>query len=174
MGSHTISDADSSAHVMNSIRRLVRALRLFDREAERRIGLSGAQVFILRNLSTGEGISINELAARTCTDQSSVSVVVQKLVDRKLVRRSRADADKRRVELTITPAGRQRLESAPTTAQERMISALHEMPATTRRQLATHLHELVRNLGLDQEPATLFFEDSSQKRSAVKRSARGA
>lgn len=91
MGAHTF-DRDSRL-VLDCIRRIVRALRLFDREAEKRVGLSGAQVFVLEKLADGGGASINELADRTHTHQSSVSVVVQKLVDRKLVRRSSSARD---------------------------------------------------------------------------------
>ncbi len=77
MGTHT---TDPAREVMDSIRRLVRLLRVFDSEAQKTAGFSAAQVFVLRQLRDGDEASINELARRTCTDQSSVSVVVAKLV----------------------------------------------------------------------------------------------
>ena len=77
MGAHTF-DHDFRV-VLDCIRRIVHVLRLFDREAEKRVGLSG-QVLCWKNFSDGGGASINELADRTHTHQSSVSVVVHKLV----------------------------------------------------------------------------------------------
>jgi MarR family transcriptional regulator, lower aerobic nicotinate degradation pathway regulator len=157
MGAHT-SDSDSRV-VLDCIRRVVRVLRLFDREAEKRVGLSGAQVFILEKLRDGGGVSINELAERTHTHQSSVSVVVQKLVDRKLVRRSSSPRDARRVEQSLTDRGRRLLRSAPPAAQERLIASLAAFPSARRRLLARLLTELIRKSGIERHPPTLFFED---------------
>jgi DNA-binding MarR family transcriptional regulator len=160
MGANLSSAAEDAVQVMNSIRRLVQALRRFDRRAESSTGLSGAQVFVLHHLRDGSAVSVNELAARTCTDQSSVSVVAKKLIDEKLVRGARSRRDGRRVELSITPLGRRCLDAAPESAQGRIIAALHGMPSQRRRQLADSLQELVRGVGLENDPATLFFEDA--------------
>jgi DNA-binding MarR family transcriptional regulator len=163
MGAHTF-DADSR-RVLDSIRRIVRALRLFDREAEKRFGLSGAQLFVLQQLGDGNAISINELAGRTHTHQSSVSVVVQKLVDRKLVRRSPSAKDARRVELSLTQRGRRLLRSAPLAAQDRLITSLANLTKTRRKLLSDLLSELIQKTGIERHPPTLFFEDQSPRRS---------
>src|SRR5580658_6655719 len=73
--------------VMDALRRVVRALRLTARDAERSAGISGAQLFVLQSLADQAAASLNELAERTLTDQSSVSVVVKRLVARRLVAR---------------------------------------------------------------------------------------
>src|SRR4051812_17880436 len=109
MGPHTISSgrADDTRSVLDSIRRIVRALRVSSRAAEKQVGLSGAQLFVLQKLAEGERpLSINELAERTLTHQSSVSVVVQRLVAKRLVVVARAPSDRRRTELTLSAAGR--------------------------------------------------------------------
>ncbi|HEX3345342.1 MAG TPA: helix-turn-helix domain-containing protein, partial [Polyangiaceae bacterium] len=72
---------------MDALRRVVRDLRLSARDAERSAGISGAQLFVLQSLRNEAAASLNELAERTLTDQSSVSVVVKRLADRKLVAR---------------------------------------------------------------------------------------
>jgi DNA-binding MarR family transcriptional regulator len=61
--------------VLNALRRIVRDLRLGARDAERSAGISGAQLFVLQALADERASSLNELADRTHTDQSSVSVV---------------------------------------------------------------------------------------------------
>jgi DNA-binding MarR family transcriptional regulator len=159
MGSHTF-DADARL-VLDSIRRIVRALRLFDRETEKRFGLSGAQVFVLQKLGDGKAISINELADRTHTHQSSVSVVVQKLVDRRFVSRSPSAKDARRVELSLTQRGRRLLHSAPPAAQDRLIISLAAFSKTRRNLLSELLTELIQKTGIERHPPTLFFEDQS-------------
>jgi MarR family transcriptional regulator, lower aerobic nicotinate degradation pathway regulator len=160
MGTNTISDVESqTAAVMDSLRTLVRALRVSTRSVEREIGISGAQLFVLQQLAHAPARSVNELAARTRTHQSSVSTVVSRLVDRALVARAPAAGDGRRMELAITGAGRAVLDRAPRSAQVRMVEALGRMPAGQVRALAEGLAALVREAGMQDLPASFFFED---------------
>ena len=165
MVSHTNPGSDPDARsVLDSIRRIVQELRLFDRRAEHRVGLSGAQLFVLQRMRDGVAVCINELAQRTYTHQSSVSVVAQKLVDRKLVRRARSKADGRVVELTLTDKGRRLLRGAPAAAQDRLVGALRKLSAPRRRRLKVLLAELVRNAGIGDQAPPLFFEDGIGRR----------
>ena len=164
MVSHTNPGPDPDARsVLDSIRRIVQELRLFDRRAEHRVGLSGAQLFVLQKMRDGGAACINELARRTHTHQSSVSVVAQKLVDRKLVRRSRSKADGRAVELRLTEKGRKLLRGAPAAAQDRLVAALRKLPVPRRRKLKALLAELVRNAKIGDQAPPLFFEDKLRK-----------
>lgn len=144
--------------VLDSIRRIVRLLRLSSREAEREVGLSGAQLFVLQKLSEAGMLSVNELADRTHTHQSSVSVVAQALVEKGLVARARAAADARRLELTLTSAAKALLRKAPGAAQDKLIEALEKIPASTRKQLAKGLGQLVEEAGLGDEDPEMFDE----------------
>src|SRR5882724_4856948 len=102
MGSHASRDARA---VLDAIRRVVRLLRQSAREAEKRTGLSAAQLFVLQQLrAAGGALTPGELAERTLTHQSSISVVVKRLVAARLVSRARSPSDRRRVELSLTPA----------------------------------------------------------------------
>jgi DNA-binding MarR family transcriptional regulator len=149
--------------VLDCIRQIVRALRLFDREAEKLAGLSGAQLFVLRNLG-GATLSVKDLAERTHTDQSSVSVVAEKLVQQGLINRSRAAGDLRRAELQMTEKGRKVLRSSPAAAQERMIAGLRGLSPKERKMLAELLVELIHKMGIEGETPGLFFEDKASGR----------
>ena len=61
--------------IMDALRRVVRALRVSARTAERRFGISGAQLFVLERLAEASAPSVDDLAKRTLTHQSSVSLV---------------------------------------------------------------------------------------------------
>lgn len=160
--------ADDVREVLDCIRRIVRLLRLSSREAERDMGLTGAQLFVLQKLSEAKLLSVNELAERTHTHQSSVSVVAQSLVEKGLVDRARASDDARRLELTLTPAARTLMRKAPGAAQDKIIEAIEALPASTRAQLAKSLCKLVEVAGLsDVEPA-MMFDDGSPAKSTTK------
>jgi MarR family transcriptional regulator, lower aerobic nicotinate degradation pathway regulator len=167
---------DSSADVrvaMDALRRIVRELRLTARAAERAVGLSGAQLFVLERLQETPGMSLRALAARTATDESSVSVVVGRLVARGLVLRRRAADDGRRAELSLSASGRGLLERGPRPAQVRLVAALAALPAARRRSLATGLALVARRLDADDGPPAMFFEDDRPAGRHRARSARG-
>lgn len=153
----------ASRAVLDDIRRIVRALRESSRSAEQRVGLSGAQLFVLRCLADSPVLSLNELAARTLTHQSSVSVVVSRLVRRGLVTRTRADGDGRRTEIALTASGRAVCRRAPIAAQDRLIAALARLTPVGRRQLARQLARLVEAMSLPDERALMFFEPDSTR-----------
>jgi DNA-binding MarR family transcriptional regulator len=144
--------------ILDSLRRLVRELRLFSRRAEARFGLTAAQLFVLQRVVEHEPLSINALAELTFTHQSSVSVVAQRLEERGLLTRQRSAEDRRRKRLRLTPAGRRALERAPVSVQDRLIAAAQALGDADRRELARLLAELVRLAGLAQSPSELFFE----------------
>jgi DNA-binding MarR family transcriptional regulator len=146
--------------VLNSLRHIVRSLRVASRTAEQRVGLSGAQLFVLQCLGRESPCSVNELAARTATDQSSVSVVVSRLVSRGHVRRTPSKVDRRRVELSLTKSGRALLEAAPEAAQDRLLLALTQLPKPDLRALSRILGRVVELAEVANEVPTLFFEDA--------------
>ncbi|WP_437486142.1 MarR family winged helix-turn-helix transcriptional regulator [Sorangium sp. So ce1014] len=144
--------------VMDAIRAIVQRLRVSSRACERRLGLSSAQLFVLQQLDQAAAASVAELARRTLTHQSSVSVVVTRLAERGLVTRRPSPEDARRTEISLTPAGRALLRRAPRTVQAELISAVDRLPEDERRGLAQSLTTLARALGAGDEAPPLFFE----------------
>ena len=87
MGTNISDDADVRA-VLDGVRRIVQSLRESSRWAEKHVGMTGAQLFVLQKLEESPAQSLNDLAARTHTHQSSVSTIVARLVDQGLVTRT--------------------------------------------------------------------------------------
>lgn len=149
------------ASAVDSLRRIVRALHKSNRVAEQRWEVSAAQLLVLQRLAEAPTLSVNELADRTFTHQSTVSVVVTRLVKRGLVTRARADDDARRAELSLTSPGRALLKRAMGAAQMQLMDALDAMSAPQLRQINGCLAQIVDALGVSSEPAGMFFEETS-------------
>jgi DNA-binding MarR family transcriptional regulator len=145
--------------VVDGLRRIVRALHRSHRLAEQKFDLSAAQLLVLQRLAEVPSLSVNELADRTFTHQSTVSVVVTRLVGRGLVRRNRADDDARRAELALTASGRALLQRAMSSALALLIDALDAMPTSRLRIIGGCLDGIVDALGVGDEPPGMFFED---------------
>jgi DNA-binding MarR family transcriptional regulator len=155
----------SVGKALEAVRRLVRALRLSANRARESVGVSSAELFILRALNDGGPVgSLNELAARTYTDQSSASPVVERLRRRRLIRRRRSSIDGRRVTIELTDSGRALLQRAPLPPQAGVVTALQRMTGAERDSLARGLGRLVAEMGLDHGQSAMLFEEPIRAR----------
>lgn len=146
--------------VMNGIRSIVRALRLETRAIERELGVSLAQLWVLQILNQRPVKTLSELAAATATHQSSVSVVVRRLVQAGLVVRTSGVLDKRQRSVEITDAGRRLVERAPRTVTSELLAALRGMTPERRQRLAASMTEWLRSAGLEVDGASpMLMED---------------
>ncbi len=156
--------------ILNRVRQLVRALRTFDKKAQSRYGLGAAQMFILHVLQHDEELSMNELADRTATDQSSASLAVGKLVTEGYVRRSVSEEDRRQVRLSLTAKGRALVKRSPPAAQDRIMASVHAMSPGDRAQLMALLDRLMAGMAPDDgRTPMLFQEDAEPKRPRPKK-----
>jgi DNA-binding MarR family transcriptional regulator len=135
------------AKVIDAIRSIVQSLRISGRAAEQQLGISSAQLYVLQELFEHPAQSINELADRTFTHQSSVSMVVSRLVENRLVTRTSAATDARRLSISLTPAGRAILRKAPDAAQMRLIDGLRTLSRGELHALAANLTSLTDAMG---------------------------
>ncbi|MEJ7759126.1 MAG: MarR family winged helix-turn-helix transcriptional regulator [Gemmatimonadaceae bacterium] len=147
------------ATVIDSIRSVFQSLRSSGRGAEQTPGISGAQMYVLEELAGGPALSINELAARTFTHQSSASMVVSRLVERRLVTRVVDRGDARKVCISLTPSGRALLKRKPHAGQSKLEEGLKNLSRSELKQLAN-------TLGVLKE----ILSDQSRRSGRVRRS----
>jgi DNA-binding MarR family transcriptional regulator len=150
--------------VLDSLRRIVQVLRTASRSAEQDFGISAAQLFVLQRLAVEPSLSVNELAARTLTHQSSVSGVVQRLVAHGLVARTTSPDDGRRAVVSLTPRGRALLRRAPGAAQDRLIAGLQRLTSVERRDLSKSLGRLLQAMGESEPNPPMFFEEPAARK----------
>jgi len=161
--------ADAIPLAVAAIRRLVRVLRLNAQRTQGVAGVSAAQLFVLEQLGAGQALSLNELAAHTLTDRSSVADVVDRLDADGLVERAVDVHDRRRAAVRITPKGRRVLARAPQAPTTALIAAIRSLAPPDRTALARSLTRLNVALGAAGEPATMLFADDNGMRSRRRR-----
>ena len=146
---------------MDALRRIVRGLSASARVLPGGSKVSGAQLFVLRQIDAAPGLSIGELAARTLAGQSTVSEVVARLVERRLVARRVNPADARQSELTLTASGRRAIAAVEPTTQERLAAALGQLRLDERETLATALESWVAAAHLADEAPSMVLEEKN-------------
>jgi len=145
---------------VESLRRVLQALRIAARDTLATTGVSAAQLFVLGALADGEAASMSELAHRTMTDRTSVTAVVDRLVGSGLVTKGTSEEDRRRASISITATGRTVLRGAPRPPTALLVEALERLDPAELKRLDRGLRALTRAMDIDREPAEMLFEDA--------------
>jgi DNA-binding MarR family transcriptional regulator len=141
--------------ILNAVRALNHSIRVSGRAAEQHLGISSAQHHILQELSERPAQSINELAANSYTHQSSVSMVVRRLLEKGLVKRQHSAQDARRVAISLTSTGRALIRKAPSTWDSRFLAGLRGLSRSELRSIAACLTTLAEVTGADEGGAEM-------------------
>jgi DNA-binding MarR family transcriptional regulator len=155
---------NESREIIDDIRRLVQAIRIASSDSEKRVGLSAAQLFVLNKLDEEKGLSINDLAERTLTHQSSVSVIVQKLEMKGLIKRETSDLDARKMHVSLTKKGARLIKRSPRSVQEQMIKGLEKMKPAMRHQFSHTFTVFLRAAGIKGDAPMMFDDGAAKKR----------
>lgn len=132
--------------VLRQFRLIYGSVRKHFRDVEAACGVSGSQIWVLRDVAVSPDTGVSELAKRLSVHQSTCSQLVEKLAAPGLLSKVRSQADQRRVGLRITEAGRQVLRKAPGPAEGLLPEALRELPEVALRTLEVNLEQLIVHL----------------------------
>jgi DNA-binding MarR family transcriptional regulator len=147
-----------TTEIVQGLRRIVKALHTYSQDVRNAYGLTGAQLWALKALRGGR-MSTGRLAAALAVHQSSVSILVDRLDKRGLVRRIRGRLDHRFVDIELTRRGAALAADAPEAAQGRLLHALEAMPAREVRSIRRAVDRLVQAMEATDVHARFFFAD---------------
>lgn len=134
--------------VLKQFRLIYGSVRQHFRQVEATCKVSGSQLWMLHELQGSPGIGITGLAHRLSIHQTTCSQLIEKLVARGYVVKTRSEEDQRRVGLTITRSAVKVLKEAPGPAEGLIPEALMGLPEATLESLMANLGELIDGLRL--------------------------
>jgi DNA-binding MarR family transcriptional regulator len=152
-------DPEDVAFIVQGLRRITRAIELYSHDVQRSFGLTGPQLWTLKNLQRDGPLSPNQLAASLAVDQSSVSGLLRRLEGKGLVTRTRVAEDQRSVRIDLTPDGRSVARRAPEAAQGRLLHGLNGMSPNRVKSLRGSIETLVQAMEASGLEARFFFSD---------------
>lgn len=137
---------DLQMQVLRQFRLIYGSVKQHFREVERQCGISGSQLWLLREVAATAGTGVSKLAERLSIHQSTCSLLVEKLVRAGLVSKTRSAEDQRRVGLEVTRAGKLVLMSAPGPAEGMLPEALKQLPDEALLTIHDTLSQLIGHL----------------------------
>ncbi len=138
--------------VLKQFRLIYGAVRQHFREVEQTCGISGSQLWVIREIANAPGVGVSALATKLSIHQSTCSQLVDALVASGHVVKARQSQDQRRVGLTLTKAAAKVLSRAPGPAEGILPQAISELPSSDLKALGNHLDKLIAELRLQDEP----------------------
>jgi len=131
-GSQREADADDMADrasgALVALRRILRATDLSARSLARDSGLTTSQLLLLRLIHRLGRPTPGAVAKAASLTQATVTALLDKLEGRGLVARARDTEDRRRVLISVTPAGDRALADAPDMLQEKFARRFAALP----------------------------------------------
>jgi DNA-binding MarR family transcriptional regulator len=109
-------------------------------------GLSPQQFWVLIHIDEADGPSLGEVAARLRLDAPTASRAVTQLLRRKLVKAEGDLGDRRRVRLSLTPQGRERIAVLRRVAADLRSVTVHGLTRDEEETLRQLLRKLIANL----------------------------
>lgn len=106
-------------------------------------GVSAAELWALGELQRHPGARVSDLTALLSLRQSTVSNLVERLVQARLITRRRNDADRRVVRLYLTRHGQKLVGRRPDSARGALPDALERLSADELRHLDANLSRLL-------------------------------
>jgi DNA-binding MarR family transcriptional regulator len=134
----TLSQYQSLAEFRYQLRRFLH----FSEQAARSVGLEPQQhqlLLTLKGLPQGRSATVSELAERLQIQHHSTVELINRMVDRNLLERSRDESDQRKVIIHLTPYGEEVL---------RKLSLLHSTElSSSGPELVRALHSVINSEG---------------------------
>jgi DNA-binding MarR family transcriptional regulator len=117
-GGFTVRSTDA----LVAIRRILRAAEFSSRNLARRSGLTPSQVVVLQIIARAGEAGAGAISEAAQLSQATVTALLDKLEERRLVLRRRDSDDRRRVTAELTPEGRAALANTPDTLNDRFVA----------------------------------------------------
>lgn len=145
------SKEQDALQALKQFRIIYGSVRQHFREVEKTCGISGSQLWILQEVSRSTGIGVSELAGKLSVHQSTCSLLVEKLVTKKLILKERSKEDQRRVGLYVTKEAERILQLAPGPAEGVLPEALSALPQDVLLSLNSALGQVIDQLQISDE-----------------------
>lgn len=128
---------------LTSLRRIIRAVSLYNRQLLKGYGLTAPQLTCLRHLGRHGERTAGQIARGIAVSQATVTGILTRLEREELIARRRGEKDRRKVLVALTDKGREVATSVPLPLQERFVRGLSEISDFRRQRIRAALGDIV-------------------------------
>jgi DNA-binding MarR family transcriptional regulator len=126
-----------------ALRKILRATEFNARNLARASGLTPSQAMAMQFVRNRGEVTPTEIAAHTSLKQATITALLDRLEERKLIRRRKDDADGRRMIVTLTTAGSEALDASPDSLQLRFQDRFGRLDVWEQASIVAALERIV-------------------------------
>ncbi len=130
--------------ILISLRRIMRAADLHSQKLMKESGLTAPQLLVMQAIEKEGSPSTSSLARSIAVSQATMTRIIDRLERAGLVRRDKSSTDKRVVNISLTDAGRTKLESAPEPLQAEFLREFRKLEDWEQQMLKSSLLRIAR------------------------------
>ncbi|CAB0150265.1 Transcriptional regulator HosA [Pseudidiomarina piscicola] len=142
-----------------ALRKVIRATDLHSKQLHKLTGLTAPQLLILREVAAAPtGITASAVAQNITLSPATVSNVIDRLEQRELLHRERSTQDRRRVVLSLTARGVERMKAAPRPLQDNFINKFQALADWEQSQLLSSMQRIAAMMDAERLDAAEVLE----------------
>jgi DNA-binding MarR family transcriptional regulator len=128
--------------VLVHLRRIIRATDLQSKRVVKACGLTIPQIMVLRSIEELGDVTVRRISGNVSLSQATVTTILNRLEERRLVERVRAQRDKRIVNARLTESGREILATTPPLLHEKFITEFEALAGWEQTQILSSLQRV--------------------------------
>lgn len=133
---------DHTKEIIRHIRRLMQAGELYTKELNKKYQVSTPQLHCLLDLHEHGPLPPSQIAKHIMVKSSTVTGIIDRLEQKRLVKRTRNSPDRRVITIELTEAGNILAQNAPPPIQQKLVDGLQSLPKSTIDQIVHSLNML--------------------------------
>jgi len=118
---------DLSEEILITLRQINRAMSIYSKSLDKHYGLTSPQLLILHELFQSDQIAIGEIARKISLSQATVTDIIDRLIIKGLVTRTKNSLDRRQVLIKISPNGKNIINKKPSLLQKEFLLEFNKL-----------------------------------------------
>lgn len=158
LASPTVPRTSYDLRVLQSLRRIIRAVALHSRKLSMQHNITGPQLACLLAVNEHGPLTASSLAREVHLSPSTIVGILDRLEQKGLVLRQRSSQDRRVINIAITTKGRELANSTPSPLQDTLAKALKGLPEIDQVSIVLSLEKVVALMEVEDLDAAPVLE----------------
>ena len=141
----------SHLDILQKFRIIVSAAQKYSQRVEKQLGVTGAQLWIMKEIDVAPGLRVGEVAKKLAIHQTTASNLLDALEKKEMICKTRQATDQRIVNLSLTAKGRSLMQKAPEPVRGLLPEALSQMKSDDLTRLGESMDILLHSIQLVDE-----------------------
>ncbi len=136
----------SYLEILQKFRIIVSAAQKYSQRVEKQLGVTGAQLWIMKEIDVTPGLRVGEVAKKLAIHQTTASNLLDALEKKGMIGKTRQVTDQRIVNLSLTEKGKLLMKKAPEPVRGLLPEALSQMKGDDLLRLGESMDVLLQSI----------------------------